>query len=153
MTAAAWAGLASPPVLSPCVNHAVRYSLGFCENLTLLLGLLRANPVCRGKLVVVSPGEAWISTGSAHKSWGSWVDDHAQSEQTLTGNFEACNIYDKSNFRILLGHAFCRLYIFCLMCQGSPRYLFFPAGMQRVLACAKWPPVSPHVILMLLTDP
>ena len=87
MTAATWAGSALRPVLSPCVNRAVRYSLAFCENV-----LLRANPVCREKLVVASPGEAWISTGSAHKSCGSRVDDHAQPEQTLTGNFEACNI-------------------------------------------------------------
>ena len=106
MTAATWAGSALRTVLSPCVNRAVRYSLASCENLTLLLGLLRANPVCRGKLVVVSPGEAWISTGSAHKSWGSCVDDHAQSEQTLTGNFEACNIYDKSNLRYPIGTCF-----------------------------------------------
>ena len=48
MSSATWAGSALRPLLSPSENRAVRYSLTFSENLTLLLGLLRAHPVCRG---------------------------------------------------------------------------------------------------------
>ena len=47
MSAATWPGSALRPVLSPIVKRAVRYSLTFGENLTLLLGLLKAQPACR----------------------------------------------------------------------------------------------------------
>ena len=56
MSNATWAESAFRPVLSPSVNRIVRYSLTFSENLTLLLGLLTAHPVCRDVWGEVSPG-------------------------------------------------------------------------------------------------
>ena len=54
MSAATWPGSVLHPVLSPIVKRAVRYSLTFGENLTLLLGLLKAQPVCRDDLLEVT---------------------------------------------------------------------------------------------------
>ena len=54
MSVATWPGSALRPVLSPIVKRAVRYSLTFGENLTLLLGLLKAQPVCRDDLLEVT---------------------------------------------------------------------------------------------------
>jgi len=56
MSAATWAGSALRPLLSPSENRAFRYSLTFCENLTLLLGLLKAHPICRGGASAVFSG-------------------------------------------------------------------------------------------------
>ena len=71
MSAATWPGSALCPFLSPIVKHAVRYSLTFAENLTLLLSLLKAQPVCRDDLLedVGGPPECteytWVSAGSS----------------------------------------------------------------------------------------
>ena len=54
MSAATWPGSVLHPVLSPIVKRAVRYSLTFGENLTLLLGLLKAQPPCRDDLLEVT---------------------------------------------------------------------------------------------------
>ena len=54
MSVATWPGSALRPVLSPIVKRAVRYSLTFGENLTLLLGLLKAQPACRDDLLEVT---------------------------------------------------------------------------------------------------
>ena len=56
MSTATLAGLVLLPLLSSGENRAVWYSLTFCENLMLLLGLLRAHPVCRGRASAMSSG-------------------------------------------------------------------------------------------------
>ena len=83
MSAATWV------VLSPCVNRAVRYSLAFCENLTLLLGLLRAHPVCRGELVVVSPAEVCGQLESEEQFLLSEVstDEHLSAPSLLIASY------------------------------------------------------------------
>lgn len=58
MSTATLAGSALHPVLSPSVNRFVRRSLTFCENLTLLLGLLSAQPVFKVEIAAMSPESA-----------------------------------------------------------------------------------------------
>ena len=54
MSAAKWPGSAALRLVLSIVKRAVRYSLTFGENLTLLLGLLKAQPVCRDDLLEVT---------------------------------------------------------------------------------------------------
>ena len=58
MSTATWAWLALHPVLSQSVNRFVRYSLTFCENLTLLLGFLSAQSVFKVEIASMSPESA-----------------------------------------------------------------------------------------------
>ena len=54
MSAATWPGSAALRLVLSIVKRAVWYSLTFGENLTLLLGLLKAQPVCRDDLLEVT---------------------------------------------------------------------------------------------------
>ena len=65
------------------------YSLAFCENLTLFLGLPRAHPVCRGELVVVSPGEVCGHLESEEQFLLSEVstDENLSAQSLLTASY------------------------------------------------------------------
>ena len=79
-----------------------------------------------------------ISAGRAHKAWGSCVDDHAQSEKTLTGNFEACNIYDKSNLRDPIGTCFLKIVYISFDVPGFTAFLVFWAVFFFLFFFSGW---------------
>lgn len=89
MSTATWAGSALRPLLSPSENRAVRYSLTFCENLTLLLGLLRAHPVCRGGASAMSPRSGFEPLESEEQLLTSAVstDENLRAQSLLIASY------------------------------------------------------------------